>query len=169
LTKGSPARDDSGSPEEGLHRLEQTQTVVVGDTVSVTVARAVYPLDAVYGASYVFIDRCFVLLDAPDGEHVRIHLRGREPLGHKELDALAGELGNELLTQVWRQRTVEQNRPLVEAVVGRAISGAAGPAGLDDLVLGQDADVFDDPLGIAVPWEEKYGASGKSGEPPAGS
>ena len=36
------------------------------DHVSLVVDEAVYPIDAVYGAAYVFIDRCFVLIDRPE-------------------------------------------------------------------------------------------------------
>ena len=40
----------------------------------------------------------------------------------------------------------------------RALSGAAGPPGLDDLLtmdIGEES-AFEDPLGIAMSWEEKY-------------
>ena len=132
--------------------------------VVVTVDKGVYPLEVVYGAAYIFIDRCFVLLDVPAESEISIDMRGRESLDEAGLRALAGELGNELLTQVWRQETVKRNSAIIEAVAAQAIAGAAGPDDLDDFGdlgdlddddLGDDA--FDDPLGIAVPWEEKYG------------
>jgi His-Xaa-Ser system protein HxsD len=129
--------------------------------VEITVDRSLYPLDALYGAAYIFIDRCFVLLDSPDETTLRVWLSGRETLDADALRTLAGEFGNELLAQTWRRRVVEQNRPVIEAVSARAFSGALPPSpveALDDLDLSGDA--FDDPLGIAVPWEEKYGKKG---------
>jgi hypothetical protein len=47
---------------------------------------------------------------------------------------------------------------LIESLTSRALAGAAGPPGLDDLLamdIGADS-AFDDPLGIAMSWEEKY-------------
>ena len=45
-----------------------------------------------------------------------------------------------------------------EMITSRALSGAAGPPGLDELLATEigDAGAFEDPLGIAMSWEEKY-------------
>lgn len=148
---------------------EQHQIVVEDGAVRITLNRDVYPLDAVYGAAYVFIDRSFVLLDVVDGSRLCVELRGRKELRSEELRELAGMFANELLSQVWRQRVVEQNKDVIAAMTGRAMAGALGPPGLDDgdfAALG-DGDAFDDPLGIAIPWEEKYGGGLPSAEPGA--
>jgi His-Xaa-Ser system protein HxsD len=143
------------------------QVVVEGDRVVVTFDRSLYPLDAIYGASYVFVDRCFVLLDVAEGDRVQVKLRGRAPLDAEALKALAGEFANELLTETWRGQVAAQNRPIIEAVTARAMAGALGPSELGDMEEAFEADAFDDPLGIAVPWEEKYGkpAAEAAGDP----
>ncbi len=142
--------------------------------------RTLYPLDAIYGAAYVFIDRCFVLLDAPDDRYLTVELRGREDLDAGALEALAGEFANELLTQTWRHKITERNRLTIETATVQALAGAAGApplesldgSGMDELDELDDLpddellddDVFDDPLGIAVPWEEKYGDGKDAGD-----
>lgn len=130
-------------------------------SVTLTVSAAVYPLEAVYGAAYIFIDRCFVLLDQPEAESVSVTLT--EKKGAADADALrrlAGEFANELLTQAWRQKIVEENRVLLETVTMQALAGAtATPTepSLDDLAsFDFTEEAFDDPLGIAMSWEEKY-------------
>ncbi|MFO0564075.1 MAG: His-Xaa-Ser system protein HxsD [Polyangiaceae bacterium] len=128
------------SPEEGLV-LELDE--------------ALYPKDAIYGAAYVFIDRCYVRLDRPEPGRISIRLKPK-PETDAKLESLAGELENELLGQAWRRLLVEENRRLLETVTTRALSGAAGPPGLDDLLDMDDEGAFDDPLGIAVSWEDKY-------------
>lgn len=118
---------------------------------------ALYPKDAIYGASYIFIDRCYVWLDRPKPGRVSVRLK-LKPGVERSLDDLAGEFENELLGQSWRRMIIEENRQLIEQVTTQALSGAAGPPGLDDL-LGMDIDdetAFEDPLGIAMSWEEKY-------------
>ena len=70
----------------------------------------------------------------------------------------AGELENEALAQAYRRRIAQSNRALIESITARAMAGAAGPPGLDDLLamdIGAET-AFDDPLGIAMSWEEKY-------------
>lgn len=131
--------------------------------VRLTVDTTVYPREAVLGAAYTFTDRCFVLLDSPGPEQLQIELRGRETLDQPALQVLVGEFGNELLAQATRQVIGQQNRSLIEAIVSRAVGAAKGPGAsaeidlseLEDLEL--DDEPFDDPLGIAVSWEEKYG------------
>ena len=79
-----------------------------------------------------------------------------------ELRRMCGEFANELLTQAWRQRIVVENRALLEAVTTQALAGAlatGAPAepSLDDLAnFDFTEEAFDDPLGIAMSWEEKY-------------
>ncbi len=137
-----------------------------------TVRLSTYPMDAIYGASYVFLDRCYVYLDKPAPRQVEVVLRGREPLDAEALDALAGEFANQLLHQVLRARLAKRTGKVREMIIGRALFSAEGPEsafddlddlddlddeGLDDLDDEGLDDYLDDPLGIAVPWEEKYG------------
>ncbi len=134
--------------------------------VRITLDAALYPLEAVYGAAYVFIDRCYVRLERAGEGQVAVVLRPKRA-GAMATREAQGELENELLAQAWRLRILERNRDLIEQVTAQALSGAAGPPGLDELLamdLG-DATAFEDPLGIAVSWEEKYGKS--SGEAPS--
>ena len=132
-------------------------------SVTLTVDAAVYPLEAVYGAAYIFIDRCFVLLDRPKAGSVAVTLAPKKGAAEAEvLRQMAGEFANELLTQAWRQKIVEENRVILEMVTTQALAGAmahqapADPS-LDDLAnFDFTEESFDDPLGIAMSWEEKY-------------
>ncbi len=134
-------------------------------SVSLRVEAALYPLDALYGAAYVFIDRCFVLLDKPDEAHVRVTLSHKKGEASPEsLRALVGEFMNELLSCAWRAKIAEESRALVETVTTQALAGAMGPPTLDELESFDFRDeAFEDPLGIAMSWEEKYG-KGKAGD-----
>jgi His-Xaa-Ser system protein HxsD len=124
-----------------------------------------YPKDAIYGAAYIFIDRCYVLLDRPKPGRISVRLKPK-PNTSQPLERLAGEFENELLGQSWRRMIIDENRQLIEQVTTQALSGAAGPPGLDDL-LSMDIDdetAFEDPLGIAMSWEEKYKKKSKAVE-----
>jgi len=126
---------------------------------------ALYPKDAIYGASYIFIDRCYVRLDRPCEGRVSVTLKLKRGL-ELPLEQLAGEFENELLGQAWRRMIIEENRQYIEQVTTQALSGAAGPPGLDDL-LSMDIDeetAFEDPLGIAMSWEEKYKKKSKAAD-----
>lgn len=130
------------------------------DKGSVTVALdpAIYPLEAIYGAAYVFIDRCFVLLDKNAEGRFLVTLAAKKgDATEASLKDLAGELANELLSCAWRHQITRENKALIESVTLQAIGGAMGPPSLDDLASFDFTDEpFEDPLGIAMSWEEKY-------------
>jgi His-Xaa-Ser system protein HxsD len=131
--------------------------VDAGDTaVSLDLDASLYPLDAVYGAAYTFIDRAYVLLQRRDPATVRVTLAAKDP-ARADLRALIGEFANELLACAWRHEITKHNRAVVETVTMQAFSGAMGPPSLDELEAFDFTDEpFDDPLGIATSWEEKY-------------
>ena len=128
---------------------------------------SLYPKDAVFGAAYTLLDRCFVHIDRADSK-LTVRLRAK-PGVQVAADLLAGEFESEALAQSWRREIIRENQSLIEGMTSRALSGAAGAPGLDDLLdedLGDLGDAFDDPLGIAVSWEDKYGkADDKPKEP----
>ena len=126
--------------------------------VHLRVDAQLYPLEAVYAAAYVFIARCWVLLDKPEPQRIRITLTAKQAgATADDLRALVGEFGNELLSCAWRHEITKTNRAMIEAVTMQAFAGAMGPPSLDELAAFDFTDEpFDDPLGIAQSWEEKY-------------
>jgi His-Xaa-Ser system protein HxsD len=128
-------------------------------TAVVLLDDSLYPLPAVYGAAYVLIDRCYVLLDRPAAGRIRVTLATKEPKTTAEaLHARVGELANELLACAFRHQLAADNRVLVETVTMQAMAGAMGAPSLADLADFDFTDeALDDPLGIAQSWEEKHG------------
>ena len=56
--------------------------------VSFVVDEELYPLDALYGACYLFVDRCYVFLDRPADKKVAVRLRSKGPAEEAELEDL---------------------------------------------------------------------------------
>jgi His-Xaa-Ser system protein HxsD len=113
-----------------------------------------YPRDAVQGAAYVFLERSYVFLERAGDNRLKVRLKAKSG----DTAAVAGDFENEALAQAYRRRIAADNRAFIESITARAIAGAAGPPGLDDLLamdIGAET-AFDDPLGIAMSWEEKY-------------
>jgi len=152
--KGLPPGLVSADLEQGSARL--------------SVDANVYSLDALRAAAYVFMDRCYVFLTKPDEAHFAVTLSPKDGKADEaSLTAWVGELANELLATSWRLKIADENRPLVETITSQAFAGALGPPSLDELAafdFGDEAP-FEDPLGIAQSWEEKYGK--KKGAPDA--
>jgi len=130
---------------------------------------SIYPLEAVYCAAYVFIDRCYVLLDRPSQDRFRIVITPKKIEGDTAsiLRTCAGELANELVSCAWRHQIAQENRAVIESVTMQAIAGAMGPPSLDELdAFDFTSEAFEDPLGIAMSWEEKYAKKNEKKEEP---
>ncbi len=131
--------------------------------------KSLYPLDVVYGAAYIFIDRAYVLLDR-QGDRVIVEIAHKDDdAGAEALRSLAGEFSNELLSQALRRRITKENQNVLETIVSQALAGATGamvPSAFDDdEEEDDDLDFLDDPLGIAVPWEERFKKRGSAPTP----
>lgn len=146
--------------------MSETTTMFDDEWAVLELDEELYPKDAVYGAAYVLIDRCYLHLDLAADARVRVRLRAKRG-GAEATRVMLGELQNEALAQSYRRRLAGENRATIEAITARAIAGAAGPPGLDELLAMEigDSTAFEDPLGIAMSWEEKY--TKKKAEKPA--
>jgi His-Xaa-Ser system protein HxsD len=139
---------------------------VGSDQISFDVDESVYPLEAVYGASYVFLDKCFVYLSRPKADAVNVRLTSRETATPAELDALAGAFANELLSQSLRLRLSQSTARIREYYTAAALRAATSAPSVDDLLAELESEeLLEDPLEIMVPWEEKHGAAKDETEP----
>lgn len=173
-------------PAKKAQGASPVATQTQGSFGTVLVHKALYPADVLFGTAFSFLDRAYLLLDVEDKDRFRVDIEAR-PGSRFSLDELVGEFKNELVNQALRYKLARQTEKVRTMIVGRAIAEAlpveGGPApsqapaapALPDLppevakLLAEEEDsldFLDDPLGIAVPWEEKYGK--KDGEPGKG-
>ena len=121
----------------------------------------IYPLEAVYGACYILIDRAYLFLDGDVNREIKVFIKGKKELSLKELEKLTGEFKNELLNYTLRLSIAKNTKKIRETIVERALfSVLPHEEGLKVIDQSEQIDgktIEDDPLGIAVPWEEKYG------------
>jgi His-Xaa-Ser system protein HxsD len=123
-------------------------------TVSFDLNEELFSKEAVYGASYLFIDRVYAFLTRPSDKHIRVQLRSKSEASQEVLEALAGEFANELLNQMVRQQVSVATATIREYTLARAFFGSEARSSIDALLAELDSeDLDDDPLSIEVPWE----------------
>lgn len=140
-----------------------------GRRVSFVLDEEIYPRDAILGAAYLFVDRCWVFLTRPADRRVEVRLTARSAVDEAGLEVLAGEFGNELLNQVMRVRVADSTARLREYTLARAFFAEDNRSSIDALLAELDAEeLAEEPLEVAVPWEQEKPAAG-SALPNAGS
>ena len=122
----------------------------------------IYNKEAILGAAYLFLDKIYVFLEKKDKDSFLVNFKIKKGV-EDSLSSIKGDFFNELVNQELRSEISRQNsdfrKYIVEAALFSAVYGQ-GEAEEDiaktkkytDL---EDTSYEDDPLGIAVPWEEK--------------
>lgn len=136
------------------------------DSISFELDESVYPLEAIYGACYLFLEKCFVFLSRPKPQVVYVRLTAQTTASPAELDALAGEFANALLSQALRLRLSQSAARIREYYTAAALRAATSAPSVDDLLAELESeDLLEDPLEIMVPWEEKHGGAEGEAKP----
>ena len=115
----------------------------------VSINPKIYFLDVIYSAAYVLLDKAHVVLDGDPEEDIIAEIR---PKTNQDLKELANSFNEELLNYSVYKTQSEKNKGIREAILQRALLSNGF----------NSEEEIDDPEGIAIPWEEKYGK--KEGE-----
>jgi His-Xaa-Ser system protein HxsD len=115
----------------------------------------IFPLEAVYTTCYNFIDRVYIYLDKK-GNNILVCLRPKEEskIYHRTLE---GEFRNELLHNTLRMKISQNNAKIREYIIGQAVCSALAlpTEKAQESEKEKGYSYIEDPLGIAIPWEEK--------------
>jgi His-Xaa-Ser system protein HxsD len=126
--------------------------------VIVSVNPKIYPMDIVYSASYVLLDRAYVVLDGNPDEEITVQLRHKD--GKGDVESLGRDFNNELLKYAVYKMHSTESKGIREKIVARALQTNMDDDGCgcsdEDAAREPDEDYLDDPLGIAKPWEETH-------------
>lgn len=135
-----------------------------GRRVALVVDEDLYPRDAVYGAAYLFVDRCWVFLSRPADKRIEVRLKPKGDSSPELLEALAGEFANELLNQVLRVRIGDSTGKIREYYMARAFFSTATQSNIDQLLAELDEEeLAEDDLEIQVPWDAPQGGGEDAG------
>ena len=123
--------------------------------IVISVNPDLYSLEALYGAAYIFLDSCYVFLDGDIKKEIKVHLKSKDS-SSVEIDQLEGEFLNELLNCSLRDKISKSNKKMREYIIAAALTGASEKE-CSDCTPQVEEGWEEDPLSIAVPWEDKFG------------
>lgn len=127
-----------------------------------------YPVDVVMSVAYIFTDKNYILVDGDPSEEIIVEIHPKE--NTVELENIGREFNNELINYASYAIQAIKNSKIREAIMKRVTmtnapkldnASVTNQEVSDEAKLDTDFDdeefEFDDPEGIAIPWEEKYG------------
>ena len=95
----------------------------------------IYPLNMVYSAAYVFLDKAFVIIDGDPKDEILVELRPKQ--NGVNLEEMGREFNNELLSYAVYEVQSQKNAQIREAIVRRALM-------VEDVAKEQKSDVKKD-------------------------
>lgn len=112
-------------------------------------------LETIYSTCYAFIDKFYIYLDKKK-ENIIVTLRPKENQPKEKINSkiIEGEFRNELLNNLLREKIAKNNSKIREYILGQALYSSM-PSEIEEFLSKTGEDYVEDPLGIAVPWEEK--------------
>ena len=137
----------------------ENNITIKDNSVMISVNPDIYTLETIYSASYVFLDRAYILLDGDPKKEILISL---QPKKQEDLQKLGGEFLNELINYSDYKKRAEQTKEIREMLLQRAIitndpSSVQNHKEFEEIIDDSENGELDDIKDIAIPWEEKYG------------
>jgi len=132
-------------------------TEVIGKIRTVHVNPKIYPLDVIYSAAYVFLDDFYIILDGDPEKRVIIKLFPKKT-SNKDNEDIEKKFHNELVNYAFYKKQGEKNADIRKSIIQRAL--LTTEFSLEPEIVApecNDYSYIEDPEGIAIPWEEKFG------------
>ncbi len=120
------------------------------DRALVSLNPKIYSKEVIFAASYILLDKAYFLLDGDPKEQIIVDIRPKEG---QDIKKIADQFNDELVNYSVYHTQSEKNKKLRQMLLQRALLTASVP----QPAVYEDDEEFDDPEGIAIPWEEKYG------------
>lgn len=130
----------------------------MNNIIKITLNSRIYNLEAILSTCYTLIDRAYFFLDSErNGRNIIISIKIKHKISQEIKQQFKDRFMNELLYNSLRYIVSKNNKKIREYIVGSALYGSSLGLATDS----GDLNYKKDPLGIAIPWEEKYGKNKK--------
>lgn len=122
------------------------------NSVVVSVNPKIFPLEVIYSAAYVFLDRAYIMMDGNPQENILVQLKAKN--NNEDLQSLALEFNNELVSYavyvVQAARSSEIRKVIVQRALGTIEESIERPE--IEKLSEEELEPIEDPLGISKPW-----------------
>ena len=103
-----------------MEKLNALKTIEFCDDYAIfSINPKIYPIDIVYSASYIMIDKAFILLDGDPFREIKVEIRkkGKE----QDIKQVIEEFNQELLNYAVYRSQTEKNKALTDAVMEKIL------------------------------------------------
>lgn len=125
------------------------------NNVIISINPKIYPLDTIFSAAYIFIDKAYVIVDGDPSEEIIVQLKAKDK--KTDLEKLGREFNNELINYSFYAAQTAKNMPIRTAIVQRAFFTHAQKE--PEIEFAKPVENIEE---IAKPWMPRRKKIGKS-------
>jgi len=136
---------------EKLNKLGNIEIDDVNGFAVFSINPEIYPLELVYSAAYIMIDKAFIILDGDPDKEILVEIRKKTE--DQNLNELVREFNEELLNYATYKTQTEKNKGIREMILQRVLL-----TNDPNYFLAQQQtkeEEIDDPKGIMKTWWEE--------------
>jgi len=130
----------------------------------------IYPLEAILNTCYDYLDEAYIYLDIDSNKKIVVSFKPKNRISDSKFNKMKKRFLNDLLHFSLRCQVNKENKRITEYIINRALYSSIystvpnRSSGLLDKLSErvEEQSNIDDRMGIAIPWEEKYGRKTKS-------
>ncbi|MBT7903471.1 hypothetical protein HN587_06430 [Candidatus Woesearchaeota archaeon] len=121
---------------------------IESDNATFSLNPKIYPIDIVYSAAYIMIDKAFIILDGDPTQEILIEIRKKKP--NQDLNLLVQDFNEELLNYSVYKIQNERNKQIRETILQRVLlTNNAEP----QTTIKQPKNTVSDTEKIMKPWD----------------
>ncbi len=117
--------------------------------ITLSINPKIYPLEVIYSAAYMFLDKAYVMIDGDPETEIIISMKAKENMNKDDLEKIGLKFHNELVNYsvyvVQAARNTEIRKTIVERALGTNL-------GVEETSDDEDIDFVEDPEGISEQW-----------------
>lgn len=134
---------------EKLNKLGNIEIDDVNGFAVFSINPEIYPLELVYSAAYIMIDKAFIILDGDPDKEILVEIRKKTE--DQNLNELVREFNEELLNYATYKTQTEKNKGIREMILQRVL--LTNDPGYFNNPIPKNKEV-EDPEGIMKTWDE---------------
>lgn len=126
-------------------KLENFKINKEDNLVIISVKTDIYPLEVIYSAAYMFLDKNYVLIDGDPKKEVLVQFKSKE--NNPDFEKLIGDFNNELINYSVYAIQAARTSAIREAIVKRALGTIEEEVEKEEDLWVKDSE------GIGEPWK----------------
>ena len=139
--------------KKNIYSVDNLEVSKDKNCVIISVNPRIYPVDIIFSAAYIFIDKSYVIVDGDPNEEIIVQLKAKDK--SIDLEKMGREFNTELVNYSFYHAQYVKNAPIREAIIQRAFFTQSAEPRIVEQPQEEKEGFIEDIEKIAKPWKPR--------------